>query len=173
MPDGAGGVNEEKIKFPVWFVPEATGGTPMKEALKVAAIELATWCDNHSDSYPPTVLHVTDGESSDGDPESIAEQMGQLSTNDGSVLLFNLHTSDEGVRPIKFPVSEDEITDLHGKSLFRMSSILPEGVSLAAREKGYSVADKSRGFFFNVEPIEIVDFFDIGTRASSQSMQLR
>ena len=45
-----------------------------------------------------------------------------------------------------------------------MSSILPEGVSLAAREKGYSVADKSRGFFFNVEPIEIVDFFDIGTR---------
>ena len=42
-----------------------------------------------------------------------------------------------------------------------MSSILPEGVSLAAREKGYSVADKSRGFFFNVEPIEIVDFFDI------------
>ena len=173
VPDGAGGVNEEKIKFPVWFVPEATGGTPMKEALKVAAIELATWCDNHSDSYPPTVLHVTDGESSDGDPESIAEQMGQLSTNDGSVLLFNLHTSDEGVRPIKFPVSEDEITDIHGKSLFRMSSILPEGVSLAAREKGYSVADKSRGFFFNVEPIEIVDFFDIGTRASSQSMQLR
>jgi hypothetical protein len=173
VPDGAGGVAEERIKFPVWFVPEATGGTPMKEGLKIAAIELASWCDDHPLSYPPTVLHVTDGESSDGDPEVIAEQMKKLSTDDGQVLLFNLHTSDEGIRPIKFPVHEDEITDMHGKALYRMSSNLPEGVSLAAREKGYSVADKSKGFFFNVEPIEIVDFFDIGTRASSKSMQLR
>ena len=54
-----------------------------------------------------------------------------------------------------------------------MSSSLPDGVAIAAREKGYSIANGSKGFFYNVEPIEIVDFFDIGTRASSKSLMLR
>jgi uncharacterized protein YegL len=171
--NNVGLVSEKKIKFPVWFIPEARGNTPMKEAIKVAAVELASWCNDHSNSYPPTVLHVTDGEASDGDPEPIADQLRKISTNDGEVLLFNLHTSDEISNAIKFPTTDHNITDINGKSLFRMSSLLPEGVSLAAREKGYSVADNSRGFFYNVEPIEIVDFFDIGTRASSKSLMLR
>lgn len=33
---------------------------------------MVAWCDAHPDSYPPTVLHVTDGESNDGEPEEIA-----------------------------------------------------------------------------------------------------
>src|SRR5690606_29825528 len=28
VPDGAGGVIEQAMKFPVWFTPEANGGTP-------------------------------------------------------------------------------------------------------------------------------------------------
>lgn len=35
--DGAGGVLERKIKFPVWFEPRCSGGTPMCEALRTAA----------------------------------------------------------------------------------------------------------------------------------------
>ncbi len=171
--DSLGRTSEKKIKFPVWFVPEAKGNTPMKEAIKFAALELATWCNDHANSYPPTVLHVTDGESSDGDPEPIAEQLRNISTDDGQVLLFNLHTTDEVSKAIKFPTTDHNIVDMNAKSLFRMSSILPDGVSLAAREKGYSISNKSRGFFYNVEPIEIVDFFDIGTRASSKSLMLR
>jgi hypothetical protein len=33
MDDGAGGIVETSIKFPVWFEPKASGGTPMREAL--------------------------------------------------------------------------------------------------------------------------------------------
>jgi len=171
--DPNGKTIEEKVKFPVWFIPEARGNTPMKDAIKVAAIELASWCDNHSSSYPPTLLHVTDGESSDGDPEILAEQVKNIGTNDGEVLFFNLHTSDESKKSIKFPVNDLDIPDHFGQTLFRMSSFLPDGVATAAREKGYSVANGSKGFFYNVEPIEVVDFFDIGTRASSKSLMLR
>jgi hypothetical protein len=32
--DGAGGLVEETVKFPVWFDPTAQGGTPMTEAFK-------------------------------------------------------------------------------------------------------------------------------------------
>ena len=73
----------------------------------------------------------------------------------------------------KFPVTDIDIPDHFGQTLFRMSSSLPDGVAIAAREKGYSIANVSKGFFYNVEPIEIVDFFDIGTRASSKSLMLR
>lgn len=51
MDDGAGGIIETAIKFPVWFDPIASGGTPMREALTRAAEELVTWCDSHPDCY--------------------------------------------------------------------------------------------------------------------------
>ena len=167
VSDGAGGLIEQAIKFPVWFMAEASGGTPMCEAIGLAAQELAMWCDNHPEAYPPTVLHVTDGESSDGDPEALANQLTQISTNDGQVLLFNLHTSNSGGAAIKFPSSESQMSDQFAKLLFRMSSTLPQGVAAAAKEKGYSISSESKGFLFNADAIDIVDFFDIGTRAST------
>jgi len=36
VPDGAGGLIEQDIKFPIWFEPVAKGPTPMKQALKKA-----------------------------------------------------------------------------------------------------------------------------------------
>ena len=171
--DNEGKQVSDRIKFPVWFIPEARGNTPMRDAIRTAALEIAGWCNDHPNSYPPTVLHVTDGESSDGDPEPIAEHLKRIVTEDGEVLFFNVHTSDESKKPIKFPVSEIDIPDHFGRTLFRMSSELPDSIASAAREKGYSIANGSKGFFYNVEPIEVVDFFDIGTRASSDSLILR
>jgi hypothetical protein len=166
MDDGAGGIVETSVKFPVWFEPRADGGTPMRAALTKAAEELAAWCDAHPESYPPTILHVTDGESGDGDPEEIAAHLGQLQTNDGSVVVMNIHVSALGSDTIKFPSSESGLPDNYAKMLFRMSSPLPPHIAAFARDKGYTVSPESRGYMFNAEAGEIVDFFDIGTRAS-------
>lgn len=166
MDDGAGGILETSIKFPVWFEPKASGGTPMREALTRAAEELVAWCDAHPDCYPPTVLHVTDGESNDGDPEVIATHLTQIRTNDGEVLMLNIHVSSLGVDAISFPSSASALPDDYAKLLFRMSSQLPEHLIRFAQEKGHTVGIESRGFMFNAEAAEIVDFFDIGTRAS-------
>jgi hypothetical protein len=161
------------MPFPIWFTPQAGGGTPMRKAMRTAAQALAEWCDDYPESFPPTLLHVTDGEPSDGDPEPIVEQLKSLGTDDGEVLILNLHTGQSKSGPIKFPGSEEEVIDGFGKILFRMSSVLPAAIASAARERGYQVNDNARGFFFNVEPVEIVEFFEIGTRASSQAMMLR
>lgn len=166
MDDGAGGIIEKTIKFPVWFEPYSSGGTPMCQAITRAAEELVAWCDAHSDSYPPTVLHITDGESTDGDPETLAAQLRKIQTNDGEVLLFNLHVSSVSGSPIEFPAAESSLPDAYSKLLFRMSSPLPDHLVAFAQEKGFKVSMESRGFMFNAEAIQIVDFFDIGTRAS-------
>jgi hypothetical protein len=166
MDDGAGGVLETSVKFPVWFEPKASGGTPMRDALALAAEELVAWCDAHPDCYPPTVVHVTDGESSDGDPEEIAGHLSKICTNDGQVLMLNIHVSTLGTNPISYPSSASGLPDDYAKLLFRMSSQLPEHLIRFAQDKGHSVGIESRGFIFNAEAAEIVDFFDIGTRAS-------
>jgi len=166
IDDGAGGLIDQSIKFPVWFEPEASGGTPMCQAITKAAEELVAWCDDHPGSYPPTVLHITDGESTDGDPEQLASALKQIQTNDGSVLFFNLHVSSSGASAIEFPAAETFLPDNHAKLLFRMSSHLPDHLIEFAQEKGFNVGTESRGFMFNADSIQIVDFFDIGTRAS-------
>ncbi|MDO4636956.1 MAG: VWA domain-containing protein [Lautropia sp.] len=166
MDDGAGGIVETSMKFPVWFEPRANGGTPMRAALTKAAEEVAVWCDAHPESYPPTILHVTDGESGDGDPEEIATNLGQLRTNDGSVIVMNIHVSALASDTIKFPSSESGLPDSYAKALFRMSSVFPPHIAAFAKDKGYAVSPESRGYMFNAEAAELVDFFDIGTRAS-------
>ena len=164
--DGAGGIVEQSVRFPVWFEPVASGGTPMCEALRRAGEELAPWCDSHPNSYPPAVLHVTDGESSDGDPEELADALRQFSTQDGNILLLNLHVSAQSGNPISFPAAESGLPDQYAKALFRMSSQLPTHLIKAVQEKGHKVSSESKGYIFNAEAAEIVDFFDIGTRAS-------
>lgn len=164
IDDGAGGIIEQKTKFPIWFDPTHSGGTPMRGALTKTLEVMADWCDAHLDSYPPTILHVTDGQSSDGSPEEVAHGLRQISTHDGPCLLFNLHVTIREGQEILFPTSEAGLADEYSRMLFRMSSPLPRHLAKFAGGKGYSITDGSRGFIFNGDPKCIVDFFEIGTR---------
>jgi hypothetical protein len=164
VDDGAGGIIEQKTKFPIWFDPTSLGGTPMRAALTRSLEIVAEWCDAHKRSYPPTVLHVTDGQSTDGTPEEIATGLHQISTDDGQCLLFNLHVTAGGGQEIVFPVSDSGLADEYSRMLFRVSSALPVHLAKYAIDKGYSITDGSRGFIFNGDPKCIVDFFEIGTR---------
>jgi len=164
MDDGAGGIVELKTKFPIWFDPKSAGGTPMRAALSKTMQTVADWCERHPASYPPTILHVTDGQSTDGAPEEVAEGLRRLSTRDGEALLFNLHVTAGGGSEVVFPTADAELRDEYSRTLFRMSSPLPAHLARFAGDKGYSVADGSRGFIFNGDPQCIVDFFEIGTR---------
>ena len=165
--DGGDDVMEkQRVKFPVWIDPIHDGGTPMREAMSIIAETVAEWCDSHPSSYPPTVVHVTDGQSTDGDPEDIADAIKGISTNDGEVLLFNLHVDNEAGDEILFPSSEDELPDEYGKLLFRMSSPFPEHLASVAQSMGYDVTGDSRFFAYKAGMDFIGHFFEIGTRAS-------
>ncbi len=163
--DGAGGLID--FMMPIWFDPEAHGGTPMREALGRAHALLAKWVSVHPDSYPPIVINLTDGESTDGDPSSPADAVKGLATGYGNVLLFNCHISSRRGNPILFPEDEQEMPDKFAKLMFRMSSVLPSGILEAAKEEGFKVGAEARGCAFNAELLDLLRFLDIGTRQTT------
>jgi hypothetical protein len=167
VPDGAGGVVEQTVKFPVWFEPVSKGPTPMKQALSKAENILVDWLNDHPDCFPPIVINISDGEPTDGDPSSVAESVMQLESSDGYVLLFNLHLSSSMASPIEFPDNNENLPDEFARLLYEMSSKLPEKIRMEATSEGFRVSDESRGFIFNSDMVKVIQFLDIGTRATN------
>jgi hypothetical protein len=167
VEDGAGGLIDQKIRFPIWFKPLAFGGTPMVEALKQAHKIVDDWIRTHPTSFPPIVINITDGESTDGDPLAAAKALRDLRGADGEALLFNVHVSSIGGATFEFPSSESELPDKFARQLFQMSSPLPPHLQDAARQEGYNIGENPRGFVFNADIVAVIRFLDIGTRPSN------
>lgn len=167
VDDGAGGLVDQTVKFPIWFDPVAHGGTPMCQAIRRASTVLQGWLGQHPDSFPPIVINITDGEATDGDPAGPARELCGLASTDGNVLLFNLHLSSQKATPVEFPDSEEALPDAYAKLLFNMSSKLPEYMRGIAQEEGFRVSENTRGFVFNADIVSVIRFLDIGTRPSN------
>jgi hypothetical protein len=169
VPDGAGGLVEQQVKFPVWIDSKAGGATPMCAALKTVSELLSGWINEaqHKAAFPPTILHITDGESTDGDPFEIAKELRSLSTSDGAALLFNCHISGDRAGKVEYPSSSEMLTNEHAKSLFEISSVLPESFVGVGKQIGLNLTSGARGFVFNADATSLVQFFEIGTRPSN------
>ena len=168
--DGAGGLIEMPVKFPIWYRepdPMTMGGTPMSHALEYARGIAEAWCGSRPDSFPPVVIHLTDGEPTDGDPEPYAEALKALETVDGNVLLFNCHLSSSQAAPVVFPVSESMLSDDYAKLLYRMSSELPESPEIKAQleSKGVNFPKGARGMVFNADAMGLLTLIKLGTVA--------
>ena len=166
VSDGAGGLVEQKVKFPVWFDAEANGQTPMCEAFAAAGLAVQGFVEQFPDAYPPIVLNLTDGMPSDGNPQDSARALRRLGTSDGTTLLFNLLISSKPVPADYFPATEDNFPDTCSKLLFRMSSELPPKLWDAARAEGHPLQPRARGVVINADPTAVVRFLDIGTRVT-------
>ena len=165
--DGAGRLIEQSIKFPVWFDQLARGGTPMCAALTQARTVLTGWLAEHPSGFPPIVINITDGESTDGDPSAAAAALRDLQIDDGNVILFNLHLSSQNAAPVQFPDNDAALPDKWAKLLFNLSSPLPAFMRSIAGQEGFNVGDAARGFAFNADMVTVIQFLDIGTRPNN------
>lgn len=167
VEDGAGGLVDQTVKFPIWVDPVANGGTPMCQAFAQAQTMLQGWLAQHGSSFPPILINITDGEATDGDPASAADSIRQLGAVDGQVLLFNIHLSSQRATPIEFPNSEAGLPDEFAQRLFRMSSPLPPHMCTAAQQEGYHLGEGARGFVFNADMVAVIKALKIGTQPSN------
>ena len=167
VSDGAGGLVEQQVRFPIWIDASSGGGTPMCEALALATKVVEEWVSVHPNSFPPTVLHLTDGESTDGDPTQAGRKITNLRTSDGSVLLYTCHVSSKSGGKVEYPSGDSSLPDDFAKTLFSMSSRLPDSFTKAAVQQGIKADEGARGFVFNGDAASVVQFFDIGTRPAN------
>ncbi|MGL5893411.1 MAG: hypothetical protein ACRCZM_02195, partial [Bacteroidales bacterium] len=159
----------EKVQ---WVEARHDGGsTRMHLAFRRTRELLTEWMDKHGnqDCYPPTVIHITDGEYNGG---TSREEMIQLSnelksmfTNDGNVLLFNVHVTPSSGEALSFPASRDEVSgNRYAATLFDMSSLLPLRYNDAISTIHKDGVDKRRAAMaINADMSTLVQLMDIGT----------
>ena len=104
----------------------------------------------------------------------MANELKSMFTNDGNVILFNIHftaskSSDEVVCPI-------EISELGGDSyaetLFNMSSLLPERYNTAiSRCLNDNRAGRHRAMGVNADATTLIKLMDIGTPTNVSQAQ--
>jgi hypothetical protein len=163
--DETGEMMETPVEAPVLVQAKAEGGTPMCSALYKAYELVEQWIGEHPKSYPPVVIHITDGENQeDANPTDYAESLRGLETEDGNVLLFNCHLSMTKADSFMFPHTNEILPDELAKVLFDMSSALPDKLHDAALTEGFEVQPGARGMGFNADIVQLIKFLDVGTR---------
>lgn len=168
--DAATGLNvQHTAKVPIWFEPKAQGKTLMCAALEVARDLIAAFVKEHPNCFPPTVINITDGMPTDGDPQLMAAMLRNLASQDGNALLMNVNISSSGVRPILFPSSEDGLPDDQARVLFRMSSLLPPTMLRQAQALQTAVSPGAAAFAFQADLATVVAFLDIGTKVDNRT----
>lgn len=168
--DGAGGFIKVQTKFPIWIDPVANGRTPMCEALSRTKSILEKWVQEHPNSYPPTVINFTDGEANDdGDPTTIAQELKNVGTNDGGILIFTLHaSSNQFSRTVFCPGVDEDLRDVPSKKMFDMSSQLTDPmVQMAKNNYGFDVEKGGKAFVYNGDIDQLVALLDIGTHPAN------
>ena len=169
LPDGSNTLRE--LSTPAWVEPEAAGQTPMCEALRRVREIAAAWCADpaHAGSFPPTVFNITDGEATDCDNaelRAVAEQIKSLRTEDGNVLLVNIHiAAGDTSRTVFFPSAEEaDYPNRYAAVLYDCSSSMPEVFNEAIREaKGPGALPPFRGMSYNASAEQLITMLNIGS----------
>jgi len=154
---------------PIWIKPYANNDTPMTKAFENAYRLCQDWINwgNHRDCHPPVIINITDGEATDagysyGPLKEQVERIKSLSTNFGNAFVLNIHISSQAGERKLFP-SSLHASDRFGNLLFELSSPLNENMLRIASFHGYNVQPGSKGYVFNGNASDLMNFLNIGT----------
>ena len=166
------GVQVKEVEQVQWVSARHDGHwTHYHEAFDYARDLLAEWMIDHheKDCYPPTVIHITDGEFNHASKEDVMQKANELKsmfTNDGNVILFNIHfTPDLDANSVACPISKDELGgDPYAETLFELSSLLPERYNQdIARCLNDNRSGRHVAMGMNADATTLIKLMDIGT----------
>ena len=166
------GVQVKEVEQVQWVTARHDGHwTHYHEAFDYARDLLTDWMIDHheKDCYPPTVIHITDGVFNHASKEEVMQKANELKsmfTNDGNVILFNIHfTDDLDAESVACPIAKAELGgDPYAESLFEMSSLLPERYNPdIARCLNDNRPGRHVAMGMNADATTLIKLMDIGT----------
>lgn len=166
------GVKVVEIEEVQWIEAEATEGwTRVHHAFEKAKGLLDEWMEKHHDKdcYPPTIINITDGEFNGATKEYVLQQANELKsmfTNDGNVILFNIHISANKAVCVTCPASKDEVSfSSLATTMYEMSSLLPRRYSdrIADLRGDGTPNNRYTAMSINADMSTLIQLMDIGT----------
>ena len=166
------GVKVVEVEEVQWIEAEATQGwTRVHLAFEKAKGLLDEWMEKHHDKdcYPPTIINITDGEFNGATKEYVLQQANELKsmfTNDGNVILFNIHISANKAVCVTCPASKDEVSfSSLATTMYEMSSLLPMRYydRIADLRKDGTPNNRYTAMSINADMSTLIQLMDIGT----------
>ena len=167
------GVELKEVEKVQWIEPVAAGKyTRGDKAFTMAKKLLDKWMKEHHDKdcYPPTIINITDG-AFNGivNPREVntqlANELKALYTNDGNVLLWNIHITPDCKEQLVFPISKTELNNNEKSEwLFDMSSLLPSRYNVPIGDlRGDAENTRHVAMATNTDMSTLIQLMDIGT----------
>ena len=166
------GVKDVEVEEVQWIEAEATKSwTRVHHAVEKAKGLLDEWMEKHheKDCYPPTIINITDGEFNGATKEYVLQQANELKsmfTNDGNVILFNIHISANKAVCVTCPASKDEVSfSSLATTMYEMSSLLPMRYSdrIADLRGDGTPNNRYTAMSINADMSTLIQLMDIGT----------
>lgn len=166
------GVKVVEVEEVQWIEAEATQSwTRVHHAFEKAKGLLDEWMEKHheKDCYPPTIINITDGEFNGATKEYVLQQANELKsmfTNDGNVILFNIHISANKAVCVTCPASKDEVSfSSLATTMYEMSSLLPMRYSdrIADLRGDGTPNNRYTAMSINADMSTLIQLMDIGT----------
>ena len=167
------GVELKEVEKVQWVEPVAAGKyTRADKALTLAKTLLDKWMKEHheKDCYPPTIINITDGAFNGiSNPREVntqlANELKALFTNDGNVLMWNIHITPDNKEQVLLPISKTELNeDKYSEWLYDMSSLLPSRYNQPIGDlRGDAENTRHVAMATNTDLSTLIQLMDIGT----------
>ena len=166
------GTTIKEVEKVQWVEARHDGSwTHMHKAFTKARELLEEWMKEHHDKdcYPPTVINITDGEFNGTTKDEMLQfsnDIKSMFTNDGNVILFNIHVAPNQGNKVVFPIDKTELdNNRYGSTLFEMSSLLPIRYNQPISSIRSDADDKVRhvAMAVNSDMSTLLQLMDIGT----------
>ncbi|MCF0195862.1 MAG: DUF4433 domain-containing protein [Bacteroidaceae bacterium] len=166
------GTTVKEVEKVQWIEARHDGSwTHVHKAFDKAKELLEDWMEEHHDKdcYPPTIINITDGVFNGATKDKLLQQANELKsmfTNDGNVLLFNIHITPDKAEGVLLPIGKNEVRgNAYSETLFDLSSLLPTRYN-ADISKVRNDADanaRHTAMAVNADMSTLIQLMDIGT----------
>lgn len=169
------GIQIKEVEEVQWLEPVAAGRcTCAHKAFKMAKELLTKWMEEHHDKdcYPPTIINITDGEFNGiVNPREVntelTNELKAMFTNDGNVLLWNIHITPDDNKQIMLPIDKSELdvtSNKYAEWLYSMSSLLPTRYNEpVSKLRGDATTERHVAMAMNTDMSTLIQLMDIGT----------